>query len=195
MLLAAVVLLCSFSENDNVAKAIADRSAALADNAPAKSASQPSVPSMPQPKVPADADLLRRSDLSMEGAGTTGVAPSVAMRPIQPAADRPRETPAQRRVWYTLLVGGHAAAVFDAWSTRRAISRGYGTEGNPLLRPFANSGAMYAATQVSPLLADFLGKRMITSRHRWVRRVWWLPQTAGMGISVGAGVHNLELTH
>ena len=36
-------------------------------------------------------------------------------------------------------------------------SRGAGQEANPFLRPFANSGAIYAATQVSPALMDFLG--------------------------------------
>ena len=56
---------------------------------------------------------------------------------------------------------GSGAAAFDAWSTRRAISEGYGTEANPLLRPFSHSNAMYAATQVSPLVMDFIGKRMM----------------------------------
>lgn len=192
MLLATMVLLFSFSENENVARAVAQRSAAVPNNNSAKSAGVGSLPSVPQPKVEPDADLLRRSDLSMERAGA---APSAALLPIKPATDRPRETGTQRRVWYALMFGGHGAAVFDAWSTRRAVSRGYGTEANPLLRPFANSGAMYAATQVSPVLMDFLGKRMITSRHRWVRRVWWVPQAAGMGMSVGAGVHNIEVVH
>jgi hypothetical protein len=91
------------------------------------------------------------------------------------------------------MFAAHGAAAFDAWSTRNAIYGGYGAEANPLLRPFADSGAMYAATQLSPLLMDFLGKRMMTSRHSWVRRVWWLPQTAGMSVSVGAGIHNVRI--
>ena len=196
MLLATMVLLCTFSENENVAKAVAERSAALA-NTSAKSAGVQSLPSVPQPKVEPDADLLKSSDLSVDRdrAGGNGAAASAALIPIKPVADRPSETRTQRRVWYALMFGGHGAAALDAWSTRRAVSRGYGTEANPLLRPFANSGAMYAATQVSPVLMDFLGKRMITSRHRWVRRVWWLPQAAGMGMSLGAGVQNIELVH
>lgn len=195
MLLPTVILLCAFSENENVAKAIAERSPALASNGPAKSESSRILPLAPQPKVEPDADLLRRADSSADGAAANPAAPSAALVPLKPAAESPSETRTQRRVWYALIAGGHGAAVFDAWSTRRAISRGYGTEGNPLLRPFAHSGAMYAATQVSPLLMDFLGKRMMTSRHQWMRRLWWLPQTAGMGVSVGAGAHNLEITH
>jgi hypothetical protein len=38
---------------------------------------------------------------------------------------------------------------------------------------------------------DLIGKRMMVSEHRWVRRLWWLPQAAGSGISISAGVHNL----
>lgn len=192
MLLATIILLCSFSENQNVAKAIAERSAALASDS-AAAPLQP-LPSQPQPKVEAHAVLGRSSLSSIERSGGDA-APSAAPKPIKPGEDSPRETRTKRRVWYTLMLAGHGGAAFDAWSTRRAVSQGYGTEANPLLRPFANSGAMYAATQLSPLLMDLLGKRMITSRHRWVRRVWWLPQAAVMGMSIGAGVHNLELAH
>lgn len=194
MLLATMILLCTFSENENVAKAIAERSPALTSNGPAQSTKSRILPSAPQPKVAPDEDLLRRADSSAENAAANNAGSSAALKPAKPAAGSPSETRTQRRVWYALIAGGHGAAVFDAWSTRRAISRGYGTEGNPLLRPFAHSGAMYVATQVSPLLMDFLGKRMMTSRHQWMRRVWWLPQAAGMGVSVGAGVHNLKIT-
>jgi hypothetical protein len=103
------------------------------------------------------------------------------------------ETPMQRKLWYTLAVTGSGAAAFDAWSTRRAISGGYGVEGNPMLRPFSHSNAMYAATQVSPLVMDFIGKRMMTSRHEWMRKMWWVPQTAGTSMSLYAGVHNTRL--
>ena len=88
----------------------------------------------------------------------------------------------------TLLPG---AAAFDAYSTRLALSGNYGTESNPLLRPFAHSGALYAATQVSPVVMDFIGKRMMVSENRWMRRMWWLPQAAGSGFSIAAGVHNM----
>ncbi|HXE34095.1 MAG TPA: hypothetical protein VN087_09300, partial [Verrucomicrobiae bacterium] len=77
------------------------------------------------------------------------------------------------------------------WSTRRAVSSGYGVESNPFLRPFSHSGAMYAATQVSPLVMDFIGRRMMTSRYPMLRKMWWLPQTAGTGMSVFSGVHNV----
>ena len=94
---------------------------------------------------------------------------------------------------YALSVTGSGAAAFDAWSTRRAISEGYGTEANPLLRPFSHSGTMYAATQVSPLVMDLIGKRLMVSQRKWLQKMWWLPQSAGTSFSLYAGVHNTRL--
>jgi hypothetical protein len=96
-------------------------------------------------------------------------------------------------MWYGLLAAGHAAAGLDAWSTRRAVSSGYGHEANPFLKPFAKSNAIYAATQVSPAFMDFLGKRMMVSQNPWIRKFWWLPQTAGASASFVATRHNLGL--
>lgn len=115
--------------------------------------------------------------------------------PISAALRRSAESPsaAQRRTWCALAIASHSAATFDAWSTRRAISRGYGREMNPTLQPFANSGGLYAAIQASPLLLDYLGRRMMTSQHRFLRKMWWLPQSAGATVSFASGVHNVRL--
>ena len=115
--------------------------------------------------------------------------------PIKPAAKGSYETARQRKIWYGLMAAGHSAAVFDAYTTRRAVSGGYGTESDPLLRPFAHSNAMYFATQVSPAVMDYVGHRMMTSNHHWMRRAWWVPQLAGTGLSVVAGVHNYRLSN
>ena len=40
---------------------------------------------------------------------------------------------------------------------------------------------------------DYIGKRMMVSPNPWVRKLWWLPQMAGTGISIGAGVHNMNV--
>ena len=113
---------------------------------------------------------------------------------LKPAMERPLPTPRQQKLWYTFMAVGHSAAAFDAYSTRRAISGNYGTEGNPLLRPFSHSNAIYAATQVSPAVMDYLGRRMMTSSHPTLRRFWWVPQVAGAGFSFSAGMHNYALT-
>lgn len=115
--------------------------------------------------------------------------------PIKPAAKGSYETARQRKIWYGLMAASHSAAVFDAYTTRRAVSGGYGTESDPLLRPFAHSNAMYFATQVSPAVMDYVGHRMMTSNHSWMRRVWWVPQLAGTSMSLAAGVHNYRLSN
>jgi hypothetical protein len=112
---------------------------------------------------------------------------------IKPAIHGTYETARQRKIWYGLVAASSGAAAFDAWTTRRAVSGNYGVEGDPLLRPFAHSNAIYAATQVSPAVMDYLGHRMMTSNHQWMRKLWWVPQTAGMGFSLGAGIHNYGL--
>lgn len=88
---------------------------------------------------------------------------------------------------------GHGTAAFDAWTTRRVIGGGYGVEGDPLQRPFANSGAIYATTQVTPLLMDFVGRRMMRNKLPWVRKAWWVPQAASASVSLGAGIHNYHV--
>jgi hypothetical protein len=113
--------------------------------------------------------------------------------PVKPAFERPTPTPRQRALWYTFMAAGHGAAAFDAYSTRRALNANAGTESDPFLRPFAHSNALYAATQVSPAVMDYLGRRMMTNRHPMLRRFWWVPQVAGASISFGAGMHNYSL--
>ncbi|HXH66270.1 MAG TPA: hypothetical protein VNI81_03660 [Candidatus Limnocylindrales bacterium] len=129
----------------------------------------------------------------------TAESTSIAVKPfsnsaIKPAMERPLPTPRQQKLWFTFMAVGHSAAAFDAYSTRRAVSGNYGTEGNPLLRPFSHSNAMYAATQVSPAIMDYVGRRVMTSSHPTLRKFWWVPQVAGAGFSFGAGMHNYALT-
>jgi hypothetical protein len=202
MLFATILLLISTPQTGDAAKMAPEAPAAVVSDARDSSLSQP-VPSMPEPKVKTDAEAeadgsISVADASPAPAPAAPVQPAhyaaLAITPVKTAASGHYEATAnQRRLWYALVATGHSAAVFDAWSTRRAISQGYGTEGNPLLRPFSHSGAMYAATQVSPAFMDFLGKRMMVSRHPVLRKVWWVPQLAGSGASLMAGVHNTRL--
>ena len=182
MLLATILLLGALPQSGELARSVANAPEAVtvADAADTKESSTAhELPSMPKPKV--DSEAVQP--------------PSVAL-PVQPmkqAYIRPRETRGQRVAWYSLMAAGHGAAAFDAYSTRLAVSGNYGTETNPFLRPFSHSSALYAVTQVSPALMDYIGKRMMVSETRWVRKMWWLPQAAGSGFSVFAGVHNLNV--
>jgi hypothetical protein len=189
MLLATIVLLGAIPQSGELARSVANVAIEANTAASKDAAGSKNLPSMPTPKVETEADGVD-SAVAVEAPHV-----SLSMQPLKQAYTRPRETRGQRIAWYTLAVTGHGAAAFDAYSTRRALSGGYGTEGNPFLRPFANSNALYAVTQVSPVIMDFLGKRMMVSEHRWVRRMWWLPQAAGSGFSIGAGVHNMGVVH
>jgi len=181
MVLEALLLIASIPQMDDAAKAVSETPAVAADSSTKDSSSPSALPSMPTAKVDAAAILP--------------AAPAQPFLPVKPVYTRPRETHRQRVIWYSLAVAGHSGAAFDAWSTHRAVTGGYGQEANPMLRPFAHSNAIYAATQVSPAFMDFLGKRMMVSQHGWVRKMWWLPQAAGASFSFASGAHNVGVVH
>ena len=150
------------------------------------------IPDAPTPKAGVSSSASKAEfDLASggEAASTPAIQP-VLISPVKPATTESYETPRQRAIWYGLIAVSHGTAGFDAWTTRRAISGGYGVEGDPLQRPFANSGAIYATTQVTPLIMDYLGHRMMRSSHQWIRKAWWVPQAASASVSLGAGLHN-----
>jgi hypothetical protein len=99
----------------------------------------------------------------------------------------------KQRIWIGLGIAEHSAATFDAWSTRRAITTAGAQELNPLLRPFAGNASLYAAIQVGPAVMDYVGKKMMYSRYSWVRRMWWVPQSASFATSLFCGVHNVSV--
>ena len=183
MVIAALLLICSIPQMDDAAKMVNDSPAASSDGATKEATLVASLPSAPGPKIDAELEPITANPAAQP------------FQPVKPVFTRPRETPRQRKIWYGLTLAGHSGAAFDAWSTHRAVAGGYGQEGNPFLRPFAGSNAIYAATQVSPAFMDFLGKRMMVSQHRWVRKIWWLPQTAGASLSFMSGAHNVGVVH
>jgi hypothetical protein len=198
MVLATVLLLFPFQQSVDVAKAVAERPAGISVEATKDSSTPKSLPSTPEPKIKGDSEIAVASNAGLVAPASSAqpVTPgnaSLSVRPGKPAFTRDYETEKQKKVWYALTFVSSGAAAFDAWSTRRAISAGAGTESNPMLAPFAHSGALYAATQVSPLVMDLIGRKMMTSHNNLARRMWWLPQTLGMGMSLSAGVHNVGL--
>ena len=196
MLLATILLLFPLPQSGDAIKAVTERPASVSVDAAKDSSLSKALPSVPDPKIKTDAAIAADSN----AAGVTpasaaepiqpGSAP-LAIRPGKPAFNREDVSERQKKVWYALTIASSGAAGFDAWSTRRAISGGYGTEANPLLAPFARSGALYAATQVSPVVMDYIGRKMMTSQYPLLRKMWWLPQSAGTGMSLFAGVHNV----
>ncbi len=150
-------------------------------------AAESSAPSMPEPKP-----IIKESSSAEPAAAQPG---AFAFEPVKPATHRNFESRNQKRMWYGLATAGHAGAAFDAWSTRRALSGNWGTEADPLMRPFAHSGTIYFATQVGPVLMDLIGKRAMTSQNRWIRKFWWVPQTVGASMSFRAGINNVGVVH
>jgi hypothetical protein len=107
--------------------------------------------------------------------------------PVRTVSDR-----WQKREWLALSIAAHGGAGFDAWTTRKVLSNVPGAqEMNPLLRPFAGNGSMYAAVQVAPTILDYVSRRMMNSRYDVLRHTWWLPQAVSAVVSVASGVHNI----
>ena len=120
---------------------------------------------------------------------TIHIAPPASSK--ENAIERAIDSPS-RRQWIALAIVEHGAAGFDAYSTRQAVGHG-AVEQDPLMRPFAGSPAIYAATQVGPILFDLLARHMQHSEYSLVRRAWWMPQSLSAGISIFSGVHNLHV--
>jgi hypothetical protein len=129
-----------------------------------------------------------------------GTVQPLGVEPVHSAAilvsqEESKPSRAAMRTWQALVIGQHAAAVFDAWSTRQALISGNGYERDPLMKPFANSATIYPATQVAPALFDFLAYRMMRSRNPYLRRTWWLPQAASFAGSMWCGSRNLRVAN
>jgi hypothetical protein len=99
-----------------------------------------------------------------------------------------------RKIWLALSLAEHSAATFDAYSTRLAISRG-ANEADPIMQPFAHSPAIYGAIQVGPLVLDYAARRMERSQHGFLRKTWWVPQTAATGLFLFSGAHNMSVAN
>ena len=99
-----------------------------------------------------------------------------------------------RRNWLLLSIAQHSAAAFDAYSTRQAMATG-ATEADPFLRPFSHSPGIYAAIQVGPAILDYAARRMQRSNNSFIRRNWWVPQTASTGMYLFSGIHNMSLAN
>ena len=131
-----------------------------------------------------------------DGAGTTNaVVEPAAMAIAQRTTPKPQISARENLAWRGLMVASHSAAVFDAWSTRNSLSQGRGYERNPLMRPFASNGSIYAATQVAPTGLDFLSRYMLHRSNPVVRKLWWVPQTAFTAGSIWVGTRNVHVAN
>ena len=153
----------------------------------------------PTTELAANAPIAPVVDRSVHGPALAAVTPSMvaAAMPAAPAIRPIQSTPVTARPgasWWALTAVQHAAVGFDSWSTRYSLSNG-GVELDPLMRPFANSSALYPVMQTGPAALDYVSLRMMRSHHRWMRRMWWVPQAALATGSVISGVHNIGVAN
>jgi hypothetical protein len=144
-----------------------------------------------EPATSASASESRTLETSSQGPGLSAHGASAGPLSLSLLQDRSERL--RHRDWLALSITQHGAATFDAWSTRRVISTGQGRELNPILRRFARNGSLYAVVQVSPLLFDYVGRRMMTSHRDWARRTWWIPQVVSTIVLLASGAHNLSV--
>jgi hypothetical protein len=142
---------------------------------------------MPRPKTSSDADPSFADPAVPEPR-------PFALQPVKPAVRHGYISRNEKITWYSLMIAEHSGAVLDAWSTRRALSANHGREADPFMRPFAHSGTIYLATQVTPLLMDIIGRRAMMSDRPWAHKLWWVPQSTMASVSFQAGIHNIGVT-
>ena len=167
------------SENTMTLPEVADTPVTNSEAQPVAEASAAALPDAPTPVVEAPvapALILAKPSKSM----TVSVGELLA------------ENRRKQLLWRGLAIASSGAATFDAWTTRHAMTTAGAQELNPLLKPFAGNASLYAAIQVGPVLMDYVGRKMMYSRHSWVRKMWWAPQTASFVSSIFCGAHNLS---
>jgi hypothetical protein len=176
------------------APAIADLPAApLPSNSSSAAPAEAALPSSPARTSHDPAPLLRAAALDPKNTQSLSTIRVPESQPLkQDFIDV--ETPVSRRKWLALTAITHGAATFDAYSTRQAVQSG-AHETDPFMKPFANSGGIYAAIQVAPVVLDFAGRRMQRSQFGVLRHTWWLPQSVGAGLYLFSGVHNLHVAN
>jgi hypothetical protein len=133
-------------------------------------------------------------DATSENSQTLSTVRVPSIQPATPKKVLPVEEVPNRRNWLTLSIVQHSAATFDAYSTRQAVSTG-AVEADPLMRPFAQSPAIYFAIQAGPLVLDYAARRMQRSPNNFLRHTWWVPQSVSTGVFLFSGFHNLSIAN
>jgi hypothetical protein len=124
------------------------------------------------------------------------LSPALIMNPVTTPTRKKsvgEEHPTSIKYWRGLTIASSSAAAFDAWTTRRNINTGRFKEENTWLKPFAGNASLYAVMQVRPVLFDYVGRRMFRSNKKWVRNLWWVPQTAQTAANFYCGAKNMSL--
>lgn len=188
------------SSNSTISRVLAEASLAGVANTNSQPSTNATAVSLDRPNAEgptiapesrSSEELSEVSNVLIEETAAPGSLSNPAFLPEPKLPDYAGEL--RRREWLGLSIAQHGAATFDAWSTRRALALGEGRELNPTLRPFSGNSSLYAAIQVGPVLFDYVGRRMMTSRYGWARHTWWIPQAVSTAMSLASGAHNLTI--
>jgi hypothetical protein len=158
--------------------------------------SKPAAPSeIAKPNTPASDDHSKSNPLTIQPQPeSAALSMSDVYLPSPPAFRPPGEAPiTHHRLRFLLSATEHSSAGYDAWSTRYALTHGR-IEADPLMRPFANSSAIYGAIQVIPMGLDYVARRFQRSSG-WTRHVWWVPQSAATVTFLFSGSYNVTHTN
>ena len=222
MVFAIAALMLQFTPSPRVIAPVFTASGATASSTPDGTKPKPTTPTMTNTEtatIPAKSGTghLEASEVSLSGEAKENGAPGMSAvslardrddqnsqslsriripeaDPVKPMAVYSAETPRLSRSWLALSLVQHGAATFDAYSTRQAIGHG-AIEDDPMMRPFAHSGAIYAAIQVGPLILDYVSRRMQHSESPMVRRMWFVPQSVSTAGFLFSGVHNMNVAN
>ena len=101
--------------------------------------------------------------------------------------DKPAPRTADRKFWALTAATG-AVTVLDVELTQHYLQTApWHRERNPLYGPQPSRVRMYSTVAAENLLGAYLGYRLKKSRHRRLRRLWWVPQTVVIA-GHGAGI-------
>src|SRR3954464_6516032 len=165
------------------------------------SASQPTSAIQPRTSFVPDApsETIANAEANPDPSLVTAprvLSPALIMNPVTTPTRKKsvgEEHPTSIKYWRGLTIASSSAAAFDAWTTRRNINTGRFKEENTWLKPFAGNASLYAVMQVRPVLFDYVGRRMFRSNKKWVRNLWWVPQTAQTAANFYCGAKNMSL--
>jgi hypothetical protein len=92
---------------------------------------------------------------------------------------------AMKHILLWVILANQGAVTVDTWATRRTLAHG-GHETNPLTRPITQlpAPAHYAVMETSAGLTSFVGWRMKNSKHKLIRKTWWIVPSFSAGESV-----------
>ncbi|HUJ32567.1 MAG TPA: hypothetical protein VLY23_14895 [Candidatus Acidoferrum sp.] len=165
--------------------------------APVTARSTEELPNAPEPTDKTSSSSIKTVAFNTSDGSQNSQSLSTVRIPGITPSKQPDITPAERlprRSWLALSLIQHGAAGFDAYSTRYAVGHG-AVERDPLMRPFANSPSIYAASQVCPLVLDIVARRMQRSENGMVRHMWWLPQSVSTATFLFSGMHNIHVAN